>query len=383
MPKKNAIFIAATGQNVGKTTLCLGIIAALKKRFSSIGFIKPVGQQHVKIDRTINVDKDAVLFKEHFHLPSPWQDMSPVIIPSGFTRDFIDHKITEQAMLEKINQSFKKISAEHHYTVVEGTGHVGVGSIINLNNAKVAAHLGLEMVIIASGGLGSAYDELALNISMCHQHNVKVHGVILNRVLDDKREMVLDYFPRALAQWNIPLIGCVPYNAFLNTPAIKDFEILFETTLLSGERHRYRHFQHSRLIAGSLESYEQDMMPNELVITPASREDIILATLKKHHEWQEIHGKDFQGGLILTSQNPPRDEIVGEIRKTDLPVLYAPIGSYDAMKMITSFIAKIRTEDVLKVEKAIKLVEENVDFDLLCQIEKNVREKIVANASEE
>ena len=33
-------------------------------------------------------------------------------------------------------------------------GHCGVGSIVNLNNAKVASILGADMVLIANGGLG-------------------------------------------------------------------------------------------------------------------------------------------------------------------------------------------------------------------------------------
>lgn len=361
MKKKRALFIAATGQNVGKTTLCLGILANLKRRFEQVGFLKPVGQQHVKVNNDIKVDKDVVLFKNYFKLVADWQDMSPVIIPAGFTRDFLDQKVTEEEMRQKIVQSFNKIYAQNDYTVVEGTGHIGVGSIVNMNNAKVASELGLDVVIIASGGLGSAHDELAMNVSMCQHYNLNVRGVILNRVLDDKREMIMDYIPKSLKKWGIPLLGCVPFNAFLNTPAIKDFEGLFNTALLSGEQYRYRHFQNTRLVAGSLETYRHEMQPNELVITPASREDIIKATLEKHYQ-----STDYQCGMILTSKHPPREEIIEELRKADLPVLYAPLCSYDAMKMITGFIAKIRTEDVLKVEQAIKLVEEYIDLDLLC-----------------
>jgi hypothetical protein len=37
------------------------------------------------------------------------------------------------------------------------------------------------------------------------------------------------------------------------------------------------------------------------------------------------------------------------------------------MKMITSFSAKTRAEDLLKIEKAISLVETHVDFDQLTE----------------
>ncbi|PJD95351.1 MAG: cobyrinic acid a,c-diamide synthase [Parachlamydia sp.] len=364
--KKNAIFIAATGQNIGKTTLCLGILSGLKKRLSSVGFIKPVGQQHMTIEGNVTVDKDVVLFKNTFQLTSSWTDMSPVIIPPGFTKDFIDGKITEKEMVAKITRAFETISKTHAYTIVEGTGHLGVGSIINLSNAKVAALLDVPMVIIASGGLGSAYDELSLNLALCHAQGARVRGVILNRVYADKKEMILHYFPKLLEKWRIPLIGCIPYNEFLNNPTIKDFENLFETTIFSGEQYRFRHFGHTRLAASSLDAYEEDVIQNELVITPASREDIIQSVLKRHLIASKVDGTDFQGGMILTGRHPPSAEITEQIRKVDIPTLYAPMHSYEAMKMITSYIAKIRMEDLPKVEKAISLVEENLNFDLLC-----------------
>jgi len=365
--KKNAIFIAATGQNVGKTTLCLGIIAALKKRFSSVGFIKPVGQRHVKVDGHINVDKDAVLFKQHFQLPTHWADISPVIIPSGFTRSYLDQEITEEAMLKTISSSFKTISSQHPYTVVEGTGHVGVGSIFNLNNARVAAELNLGIIMIASAGLGSAYDELALNIAMCKHYGVAIQGVILNRVMDSKRQMIMDYFPKTLKKWKIPLLGCVPYSEMLSNPTMVDFETLFETNLLSGHEHHYRNFDHIRLVAGSLEAYEAEMQANELVITPASRDDIIAKIVLQHHISAKEKSKGTAGGIILTSKQAPSDQTIKLLKTVDIPVLYTPLCSYDVMKIITSFTAKIRTEDHPKINRAIKLVEENIDFRFILQ----------------
>lgn len=367
--RKKAIFVAATGQHVGKTTLCLGLIAGLKKRYPSVGFIKPVGQQHVKIDTDITVDKDVILFKKHFSMTTSWNDMSPVIIPSGFTRNFLDGKFSEKEMLETIDASFQKISSENDYTIVEGTGHVGVGTIVNISNANVASRLGLDMVLIASGGLGSAHDELALNINLCRQQGVRVRGVILNRVLDDKREMILDYFPKSLKKWGIPLIGCIPYNEFLSQPTIQDFAALFNAPLFSGECHRFRHFSHMRLVADAVDNYASMNTVNELIITPASREKIILENVEKHRKYLETHGKDFLGGMILTGSTAPSLGLIEKVNAYQIPALYAPLCSFDAMKMITSFTSKIRTEDYLKVEEAIHLVERHVDFDRLCDLE--------------
>ena len=41
------VFIAATHQNNGKTTLSLGLMGNLRRRNKNIGYLKPVGQRTV------------------------------------------------------------------------------------------------------------------------------------------------------------------------------------------------------------------------------------------------------------------------------------------------------------------------------------------------
>lgn len=362
---KKAIFVASTGQDAGKTTACLGIFAALRKHYASVGFLKPVGQHTIKLDEDLLVDKDAVLFKNHFALKTPWTSISPVAIPPGFTRKFLDGEIARESLVQKIRASFQQIYAEHEFTLVEGSGHMGVGSIVQLNNAQVAAQLGLEVIIVASGGLGSAYDEIALNIALCQQEGVKVRGVILNKVMPEKREMILNYFPKALRNLNIPLLGCIPYDTFLTIPTLKDFEGLFCTKLLSGTEHQLRHFQKIRLVAGSLETYLDDSVPNELIITPATREDIILAALEKEETALRNDPQGTRCALLLTSVHPPRSYIIDHIKQVNLPAMYIPLGSYDAMKAITAFSAKTRWEDQAKVAEAIRVVETHLAINAL------------------
>ena len=88
------IYIAATRQHVGKTTVSLAVLSGLRKRYEKIGFIKPVGQQHVKVEskkskdnKELRVDKDVELVKEYFQLDHlDYEDMSPILIPGGYTK---------------------------------------------------------------------------------------------------------------------------------------------------------------------------------------------------------------------------------------------------------------------------------------------------------
>lgn len=156
--KQRPIFVAATKQHVGKTTTSLAVLSGLQKRFENVGFLKPVGQQHVKVDidlgdgkgkSSIRVDKDVVLIKEHFNLDHiDYKYMSPVIIPKGYTRQFVDGEISTSKQQRDVEEAAEKISSCSDITLIEGTGHCAVGSIVGLNNAKVANLLGADMVLM-------------------------------------------------------------------------------------------------------------------------------------------------------------------------------------------------------------------------------------------
>ncbi|TVR00912.1 MAG: cobyrinic acid a,c-diamide synthase [Spirochaetaceae bacterium] len=363
----SGVFVASTGQHVGKTTTSLGLFSALVKRVTTVAFMKPVGQELVKVDTSERVDKDTVLFRRRFNLQDRYSDMSPVTFPKGFTRDVIDGAVDIGTLEERISRSFLALSAGSDMVLAEGTGHVGVGSIAGLDNARVAQLLGLPVVMIVSGGLGSAFDALALNKHACDRAGVPIAAVVLNRVLDDKREMVVDYMGRALARWNIPLLGAVPYNDVLASLRMDDYASLFKVPLLTGTSHRYRHFDTARLVATTNEIFEQTIEQRQLTITPASRRDIIESALLKHNQAM-ASGVPLEPGIILTGRYEPDAEVVRMLDDSDLPMIYVPLNAFQVMQKISAHTAKIQIEDTAKVNLAIDLVERHLDVDRLTEL---------------
>ncbi len=249
-PKKvRPIFVAATKQHVGKTSVSLSLLSGLQKRYPKVGFIKPVGQQHVPVhsstlNTTIRVDKDVCLMKEQFNLHHlDYEHMSPVIIPSGYTKKYIDGAIDYKEQLEKVLTSFKHVQDASDVVLCEGTGHCAVGSVVGVNNAQVASIVGADMVLIANGGLGSAFDELELNRILCQHYNVRIAGVVINKVLPSKFEQTKHYMSKAIMdRWGVPLLGVVPDRPFLGCPALMDLEAIFKTELMTGKELRFRHY---------------------------------------------------------------------------------------------------------------------------------------------
>ena len=61
------LYLAATGQNRGKTTASLGLLDGFQRRGLRAGFMKPVGQRTVILDG-VAADEDAVLMRTVFGL---------------------------------------------------------------------------------------------------------------------------------------------------------------------------------------------------------------------------------------------------------------------------------------------------------------------------
>lgn len=361
---REGFFVASTGQNVGKTTISLGLVSLLKERLSSVGFMKPVGQEFVETADGTSVDKDILLFRETFGLSDPFEAMSPLVLPSGFTREFLDGKIATAGIAAKIKASFQSLASAHDAIIVEGTGHVGVGSIIGLNNAQVAAMLGLPVILVASGGIGAPFDALTLNKLLCDNLHLPIAGIVLNQVRPDQLDKCRTYMTKALKEWNLPLLGVIPHDPLLSTPTMHDYSHLFNTVLIAGEKFAWHHFPKTTLVATSSEDFGAHLRHNELIITPASRDDIILTLLTKHWDFA-LKDEPFYVGCLLTGSVPPKPSLVEKLKQAHIPTLYAPIDTYLAMKRISAFTAKMNVSDTKKIERARDLVSSNLDLSAI------------------
>jgi len=377
------LYVAATRQHVGKTSTSMALLSGLQKRFDQVGFMKPVGQQSLKVKengKILDVDKDAVLVKHHFGLDHlNYKDISPVLIPRGYTRDYLDGKINYEDQEALVDNAYREVSAESEIILCEGTGHCAVGSIVHASNAQVASWLGAKMILVANGGLGNTFDELELNKVLCDREGVEICGVIVNKVQPEKLEQTREYISKALdLHWGgVPLLGCVPDRPFLGCPALSDLENLFGTQVLTGENHRLRHYrvQDLNLVATSLQVFLHNLRTNpsrSLYVCHASRNDILLGFLMDHPLRKT--GTENESALVVTGTDeyPLSAQVLDIIEGLNEsgsapPVLLAPYPTNTVMDMIHGFTPKLNFEDENRAHTAVNHYEPYIDFDLLLE----------------
>jgi hypothetical protein len=376
------LYLAATGQNRGKTTAALGLLNGFFERGLRAGFMKPVGQRTV-IDHGQPADEDAVLMHETFGLTEPYDVMSPVHIPRGFTKAYIAGEVVDDlgARITRAQATF----AEHDVLLIEGTGHAGVGAVIGLSNATVAALLGTPAIIVSEGGVGRPIDEIVLNAALFRAHGVQVAGALVNKVDMAAQPGIAEVIGRGLAPYDIPLLGTLPVRAILSNPTL---DMILEG--LHGEAiHRGPDLE--RVISGvAIGAMEPGHMlervgPGTLVIVPGDREDVILTLTTAHlmgpagsadpGEFVGVGGRATLAGhdgaaigLVLTGGYRPRQTVIDAIRRADLFATLVPEDTYSVASEVHDLLVKTHPADLEKIDEIKRLVAENLDIESILAV---------------
>ena len=355
------IFIAATRQNDGKTTVSLGLISALKKRYNEVGFIKPIGQRYL-IEDGLKVDEDSVLIESFCGLKDELKYMSPIAIEKGFTERYIRNP-RKSGLARKIKKAFTAVSEEKEAVVIEGTGHAGVGSCFDLSNAIVANMLGSKVVLISSGGIGRPIDEILLNAALFEKNGVTIAGAIINKVIEDKYKKVDTLVRKGLKRKGIEVLGVMPYQKPLSAPTVGEISEELGIDFMCGRMNA--HNLVNNILVGAMEPHEawNYIEEGSLIITPGDREDMILMAIGSFMLRSQATSKI--AGIVLTGGITPHKSIDNLIKKSGVPVLFAKDDTYTVTSNIHDLVVKIKPTDTVKAEMAIKMVEEHINVDRL------------------
>jgi BioD-like phosphotransacetylase family protein len=258
----------------------------------------------------------------------------------------------------RIRVAHRAVSRGGEILLIEGTGHAGVGAVIGLSNATVAAMLGAPAIIVSEGGVGRPIDEIVLNASHFASHGVRVAGAIVNKVDLDAQPGIELTLERGLALHGIPLLGVLPYRPILSNPTL--------AMILEGVHGETVHPgpDLDRVIGGvAIGAMEPAHMlervkADTLVIVPGDREDVILTLTTAH-----LTGTGAALGLVLTGGYRPRQAILDAIRRADLFATIVAEDTYAVASEVHDLLVKTHSADTGKIEMIKALVWEHLKID--------------------
>ena len=357
------IFVAATEQNDGKTTTCLGLFAALQKRLGRIGYIKPVGQRFVSVDG-MKIDEDSVLIDQTYKVHTPLEAMSPIAIEPDFTRRYIE-EANHENLVRRIQNSFDRAAWEKDFVIIEGSGHAGVGSVFDLSNASVAKLLSSKAILVTRGGIGRPVDEIALNKALFEKEGVEVVGAIVNKVLPSKIDTVREFAGRGLERLGVELLGCMPDSPVLSKPSLGQICKTLKGSFLNGQQQFRRQVQNVVLGAMSTARVTDFFTDGTLIISPGDREDILLAALSTSDP--KFRADQRIAGIVLSGDALPDPALLEVIKNSQLPVIASPLDSYTVASRIHSMTVKTLPGDQQKIDTIQALIEREIRIERLLE----------------
>jgi cobyrinic acid a,c-diamide synthase len=182
----NAVLLAGTNSGVGKTTVSMGIMAALKRREMEVQPFK-VGPDY--IDPTYHT---AICGKPSRNLD------------------------TFMMQVDGVKNTFSKYSKSTDINIVEGVMGLfdGMDATEIASSAHVAKSLGLPVILIVNvHGMSRSAAAIVKGFSQ-FDPDVKIAGVILNKVGSPRHsQMIIDSIP------DIPVVGTLPRNKDVTVPS--------------------------------------------------------------------------------------------------------------------------------------------------------------------
>lgn len=176
-----AVFITATGTDVGKTYISALIVKKMRELGYNCGYFKPALSGAEIIEGKIIPGDCNYVLKQAGIETSPENYVS-YVFKTAVSPHLASEIENNPIKIEKIKSDFARIKKEFDYIVVEGAG--GIVCPFNLGKEKlmlpdVIKTLGLDIVIVASASLGTI-NSTVLTVEYAKNNGIKVRGIILN-----------------------------------------------------------------------------------------------------------------------------------------------------------------------------------------------------------
>ncbi|CCY62426.1 aTP-dependent dethiobiotin synthetase BioD [Clostridium sp. CAG:967] len=181
-----AIFITATGTDVGKTYISGLLVKKMRELGYNCGYYKPALSGAVEVDgKLIPGDCDYVLKCANIEVEA--KDYVSYIFKPAVSPHLAAQMENNPIKLDKIISDFAKIKKKFDYVVVEGAG--GIVCPFNLKEEMlmlpdVIKALGLDVLVVASAALGTI-NSTVLTVEYAKHHGINVKGIILNNYNED------------------------------------------------------------------------------------------------------------------------------------------------------------------------------------------------------
>ncbi|HEU0264130.1 MAG TPA: AAA family ATPase, partial [Geobacterales bacterium] len=271
----------------------------------------------------------------------------------------LDGEIAATWPVEKIRDACAELEKKNDFLIIEGAGHGGVGSVIGLNNARVARLVDAPVVMVAGGGIGNVIDSVQLNLPLYEKEGADVRLVLVNKLLPEKRHSTLSYLEKAFTPSGIRVMGAFDYSAILANPTLQNIARLINRPLNGDRGGRSRIIHHIQLGAASSQRVIDGLLESTLLITTSSRDELIVTASSLYNIPAYRHKI---AGLVIPGHAPVSAITQRILEDSNIPYIRVEETTAEIFSRLTEHVSKLSPEDDEKLSLIRSLAETAIDF---------------------
>ena len=364
-----SIYIASTEPQSGTLIISIGFMEMLKGRYTNVAFFRPVVPDRREDETHIS------FMREHFSLKIPYDDCI------GFTESeliqaFADDR--EEALFEALIAKVDHLQQHYDFVLIDGYPRNRFATTLDFDiNLKIAKNLGTrfcpvlnakdkdaeeinnEIQILSESILSEGCKGLALFVNRCDRDIIK------------KVEKKLLHFETEQQIYLLPEI------TEIDTPTLRQIvKVLNAETILCKDEQLNHLVRSSKIAAMGVANYLARISEDHLIIVPADRNDIILAS---HLSYAAKNHPNI-AGLILSGGITPNNAIIDLIKDfshAPIPILSVQSDSYETAIAVEQIKPKITAEDTHKITLIKALFDKHIDKEKLAQRFRESRNSII------
>ncbi|MFM6975060.1 MAG: phosphate acetyltransferase [Agromyces sp.] len=356
----HSMYISSAEGNSGKSSVALGVVESLRRHLPNVGVFRPIVRSRNERDWVL----DLLL----------GSDIAPDEYEASLGVDYDTVHADPDAALLDIVTRFKRIESAYDAVVVVGSDYTDVASPTELSfNARVAANLGVPMLLVLGGRLGQAGDErlghadprpvadLAVltdqAIGQIRHEHATVFGIVVNRA--DGAAIEHTVASVASAAGSTTPVWVIPEDRTLVAPTMANIMTAVGGTFMAGDEALLSREVFDVVVAGmSLNNVLDRLIDGAVIIIAADRTDVLLGVLSAQAAatFPSVSGVVLNGGFALP--DPIRRLMDG--LDSDLPIITTPSGTFDTAAAVMHSRGRLSADSQGKRDAAVALFERYV-----------------------
>ena len=353
---KKTIYLVPVNPGCGLTTVALGMVRAFDQLGVRVAFFKPLVQQ----------DSDDPSAEKSTHFIRTTTQLQPTTpIPLERAERLVTAHQFDRLMNEVIT-AFHQSTGDAEVVIVEGLVPTRQPSLDW--NVELVQILSAEVVLVASVA-DSTSERLGHDLETVANpygglQNERVMGCILNRVQVQSGETpdaVRARYATELASQRhskFAIIGCIPDHPELTYCRTSDIASHLGAEIVHAGELDQRRVKQISLLARRVPHMFYTFRPGAILVTPADRDDVIIAIAMA-----ALNGTPI-AGLVLTGETPIEESVKTFCMPgfaTGLPVLWIPKSSYETATALNAMSQEIPSDDTPRIRSAMEFAANYLD----------------------